>query len=78
MNSIQGNLCRCTGYGPIISAAEDLSKSFFCSNDFLIKNNKKWADKLKDLRKKESHEKENNPHFSIPKSIAELKEVLHH
>ena len=50
LNSIQGNLCRCTGYGPIISAAEDLSKSFFCSNDFLIKNNKKWAQKLNDLR----------------------------
>ena len=46
LNSIQGNLCRCTGYGPIISAAEDLSKSFSCSNDFLIKNNKKWAQKL--------------------------------
>ncbi len=78
LNSIQGNLCRCTGYGPIIAAATDLSKSFFCSNDFLIKNNKKWADKLKDLKENESNKKENNSHYSIPKSIVELKEVLHH
>ena len=55
LNSIQGNLCRCTGYGPIISAAEDLSKSFSCSNDFLIKNNKKWAQKLTDLIKNDDY-----------------------
>ena len=57
LNSIQGNLCRCTGYGPIISAAEDLSKSFSYSNDFLIKNNKKWAQKLTDLIKNDSNKK---------------------
>ena len=78
MNSIQGNLCRCTGYGPIISAAEDLSKSFSCSNDFLIKNNKKWAQKLTYLIENGSKEKENNPNYSIPKNIRELKEVLYH
>ena len=77
LNSIQGNLCRCTGYGPIISAAEDLSKSFFCSNDFLLKNNKKWALKLTDLIKNNPNEKEINPNYSIPKSTKELKEVLH-
>ena len=78
LNSIQGNLCRCTGYGPIISAAEDLSKSFSCSNDFLIKNNKKWAQKLTYLIENGSKEKENNPNYSIPKNIRELKEVLYH
>ena len=78
LNSIQGNLCRCTGYGPIISAAEDLSKSFSCSNDYLIKNNKKWAQKLTYLIENGSKEKENNPSYSIPKNIRELKEVLYH
>ena len=78
LNSIQGNLCRCTGYGPIISAAEDLSKSFSCSNDFLIKNNKKWAQKLTYLIENGSKEKENNPNYSIPKNTSELKEVLYH
>ena len=73
LNSIQGNLCRCTGYGPIISAAEDLSKSFSCSNDFLIKNNKKWAQKLTYLIENSSKEKENNPNYSIPKNIRELR-----
>ena len=77
LNSIQGNLCRCTGYGPIISAAENLSKSFFCSNDFLIKNNKKWAQKLNNLRKNDFNEKENNPDYFIPKSTLELKEILY-
>ena len=78
LNSIQGNLCRCTGYGPIISAAEDLSKSFSCSNDFLIKNNKKWAQKLTYLIENGSKEKENTPNYSIPKNTRELKEVLYH
>ncbi|MFL2801962.1 MAG: xanthine dehydrogenase small subunit [Paracoccaceae bacterium] len=78
VNALQGNLCRCTGYGPIISAAEDLSNNFLSESDFLVKNNTKWAQKLNELRKNNSTENDKNKsNYFIPQSIKQLSEILH-
>ena len=61
---------RCTGYGPIISAAEELSEKYFINNDFLVKNNKYWAQKLNELKSYNIQEKENSKlDYFIPKNL---------
>ena len=35
---LQGNLCRCTGYGPIINAVKSIKDYGYVENDYLVRN----------------------------------------
>lgn len=47
--ALQGNLCRCTGYAPIIRAAKDISTYDTPSNDLLVKERATVIDQLEAL-----------------------------
>jgi xanthine dehydrogenase small subunit len=48
--AIQGNLCRCTGYQPIVAAAMAANRFGTLANDFLIKEREAITDRLIALR----------------------------
>ncbi|MDG2474682.1 MAG: xanthine dehydrogenase small subunit [Paracoccaceae bacterium] len=68
--SLQGNLCRCTGYGPIIEAAQSISTYGSLSEDKLLQEQPTMKNNLIDLELRQSSIGTcESSKFIVPKSL---------
>ena len=75
-DSISGNLCRCTGYKPIINAAKNLNK--INNSDHFSLNNQKTIKLFKFMKKTKKYllSEYKNKKFFSPTNVSELKKIL--
>ena len=67
---LQGNLCRCTGYTPIVDAAIKVIKKYNRDKDTLFVSNGKMKTQLLKIKKKNSFPS------AVPKNLSSLKNTI--